>query len=59
MHTPPTTNSNVENMKKKKPIHEINVGKIDKWIGFSTYGVVNTTRKENLELLELVVGMIS
>ncbi len=58
MHTPPTTNSNVE-IWKKKSTHEINVGKIDKCIGFSTYGVVNTTCKANLELLELVVGMIS
>ncbi len=40
MDTPPTTNSNVENMGKKKPTHEIKVGKVDKWTCFSTYGVV-------------------
>jgi hypothetical protein len=31
---------------KEKPTHEINVGKIDKWTGFSTFGVVNTTQRK-------------
>jgi hypothetical protein len=31
---------------EKKKTNEINVGKVYKWIGFSTYGVVNTIERQ-------------